>query len=129
MPVAPLFLPEYQVVALDLSGHGDSGRRKEYPRELWADEVMAVAELVGVNVPVTPSELIDMSRVVAGHRTSMLQDLEAGRSVELDTILFAVIELVRRFDFPTPTLNMIGALAAQRAELAGCYRARNTQSL
>jgi 2-dehydropantoate 2-reductase len=86
-------------------------------------EVMAVAELVGVNVPVTPSELIDMSRVVAGHRTSMLQDLAAGRSVELDTILFAVVELARRFEFPTPTLNMIGALAAQRARLAGCYNA------
>ncbi|MBW2287085.1 MAG: alpha/beta fold hydrolase, partial [Deltaproteobacteria bacterium] len=45
--IAPLFLPEYQVVALDLSGHGDSGRRAEYPRELWADEVLAVADDAG----------------------------------------------------------------------------------
>ena len=42
--VAPQLTHEYQVVALDLSGHGDSGRRREYPREIWADEVMAVAE-------------------------------------------------------------------------------------
>jgi pimeloyl-ACP methyl ester carboxylesterase len=42
-------------VALDLSGHGDSGRREEYPREIWADEIMAVAEdaqLVGAPIVV-----------------------------------------------------------------------------
>jgi len=51
--VAPQLTHEYQVVALDLSGHGDSGRRREYPREIWADEVMAVAEharLVGAPI-------------------------------------------------------------------------------
>jgi pimeloyl-ACP methyl ester carboxylesterase len=41
--IAPLLTPEYRVAALDLSGHGDSGRREAYPRELWGDEVMAVA--------------------------------------------------------------------------------------
>ena len=35
-------------MAIDLSGHGDSGRRDEYPREIWADEVMAVAEDAGL---------------------------------------------------------------------------------
>jgi hypothetical protein len=33
---------QYDVVALDLSGHGESGRRPEYPRRQWADEVLAV---------------------------------------------------------------------------------------
>jgi pimeloyl-ACP methyl ester carboxylesterase len=42
--IAPQLAHDYQVLAIDLSGHGDSGRRREYPRELWADEVMAVAE-------------------------------------------------------------------------------------
>jgi len=49
--IAPLFVPEYQVVAIDLSGHGDSGRRKSYPREIWADEVMAVADHAGFDRP------------------------------------------------------------------------------
>ncbi len=40
--VAPLLARQYDVVALDLSGHGESGRRPEYPRRQWADEVMAV---------------------------------------------------------------------------------------
>jgi pimeloyl-ACP methyl ester carboxylesterase len=49
--IAPLLLPDYQVVALDLSGHGDSGRRDAYPRELWAREVLAVADDAGMGRP------------------------------------------------------------------------------
>ena len=53
--IAPQLTHDYQVVALDLSGHGDSGRREQYPREIWADEIMAVAEdaqLVGAPIVV-----------------------------------------------------------------------------
>ncbi len=41
--LAPQLASQYHVVAPELSGHGDSGRREEYPREVWAREVMAVA--------------------------------------------------------------------------------------
>lgn len=41
--VAPFLTHRYHVVALDLSGHGDSGRRDRYSHSLWADEIMAVA--------------------------------------------------------------------------------------
>ena len=40
--LAPMLTRQYDVVALDLSGHGESGRRPEYPRRQWADEVLAV---------------------------------------------------------------------------------------
>jgi pimeloyl-ACP methyl ester carboxylesterase len=40
--LAPLFIQNYCVVSLDLSGHGDSGRRESYPRRTWAEEVMGV---------------------------------------------------------------------------------------
>ncbi len=46
--IAPQLARNYHVVALDLSGHGDSGRRKEYPRELWCEEIMAVAGDAGI---------------------------------------------------------------------------------
>jgi len=49
--IAPLFVPEYRVAAIDLSGHGDSERRAEYPRDLWAREVMAVAHSAGFAGP------------------------------------------------------------------------------
>ena len=46
--IAPLLTSQYHVAALDLSGHGDSGRRSEYRREVWAEEVMAVARHAGI---------------------------------------------------------------------------------
>ncbi|MCG8592747.1 MAG: alpha/beta fold hydrolase, partial [Proteobacteria bacterium] len=49
--IAPQLTHEYQVVALDLSGHGDSGRRQEYPREVWAKEIMAVVADAGIAEP------------------------------------------------------------------------------
>lgn len=42
--LAPLLLHRFSVIALDLSGHGDSGRRDAYPRRVWAQELMAVIE-------------------------------------------------------------------------------------
>lgn len=41
--IAPMFTQKHFVVALDLSGHGDSGHRESYGMDQWADEVMAVA--------------------------------------------------------------------------------------
>lgn len=49
--LAPLLMREYRVVALDLSGHGESGRREAYPRDTWAREVMAVAAHAGFERP------------------------------------------------------------------------------
>jgi pimeloyl-ACP methyl ester carboxylesterase len=42
--LAPLLADQHRVVALDLSGHGDSDRRARYRAETWAEEVVAVAE-------------------------------------------------------------------------------------
>ncbi len=50
--VAPLVAQnEYRVAAIDLSGHGDSGRREHYVHETWATEVLAVAEQAGITGP------------------------------------------------------------------------------
>jgi pimeloyl-ACP methyl ester carboxylesterase len=46
--IAPQLARNYHVIALDLSGHGDSGRRDGYPRELWSEEIMAVAADAGI---------------------------------------------------------------------------------
>lgn len=46
--IAPLLTPQYHIAALDLSGHGDSGRRREYRSDFWAEEVMAVARDAGI---------------------------------------------------------------------------------
>ena len=46
--IAPLLATGRRVVALDLSGHGDSGRRDHYSLDRWADEVLAVASASGL---------------------------------------------------------------------------------
>jgi len=45
--IAPLLARDHRVVALDLSGHGDSGRREVYPTESWVQEVLGAAEHAG----------------------------------------------------------------------------------
>ena len=75
--LAPLLTRQYDVVALDLSGHGDSGRRAEYPRRQWADEVMAViadARFVGAPVLVGHS----MGGLVSIVAASLYGDALAG---------------------------------------------------
>jgi pimeloyl-ACP methyl ester carboxylesterase len=51
--IAPLLATGRRVVALDLSGHGDSGRRDAYTLDLWAGEVLAVAAEAGIAGPPT----------------------------------------------------------------------------
>ena len=49
--LAPMLAERYHPVALDLSGHGDSGRREEYSFELWAEELMAICVACGIDDP------------------------------------------------------------------------------
>ena len=49
--LAPMLSERYHPVALDLSGHGDSGRRQEYSFEMWAEELMSVCVACGIDDP------------------------------------------------------------------------------
>lgn len=84
-------------------------------------EAMAVAASLGVRVPLQPRQLMELTRPLALHKTSMLQDLEAARRVELDPIAGAVVELARLRNVRTPALDAVLAMARLRARLAGCY--------
>ena len=70
---------------------------------------------------------VDIDKRIAGaeavgeHRTSMLQDLDAGRPMEIDALVGAIQELGVLVDLPTPSLDTVLALVKQRARLAGCY--------
>lgn len=46
--IAPMLGSQYRVAALDLSGHGDSGRREEYTLQQWSAEVVAVGDAAGM---------------------------------------------------------------------------------
>lgn len=84
-------------------------------------ETSAVAASLGVRVPLQPRQLMELTRPLALHKTSMLQDLEAARRLEVDPIAGAIAELARLRNVKTPTLDAVLALTRLRGRLAGCY--------
>ncbi|MFK7765460.1 MAG: ketopantoate reductase C-terminal domain-containing protein, partial [Roseobacter sp.] len=58
---------------------------------------------------------------VGAHRTSMLQDLDQGRPMEIDALVGSVKELGRVTDTSTPTIDTVLALIALRGKTAGLY--------
>jgi 2-dehydropantoate 2-reductase len=82
-------------------------------------EAQAVGEALGVRFGVDVEKRIDGARSVGAHKTSMLQDLEKGRPLELDALLGAVVEMARLVGKPTPMCDAILALTRQRARVAG----------
>ncbi|WP_374372492.1 2-dehydropantoate 2-reductase [Dongia sp.] len=82
-------------------------------------EAEAIANALGVKMPVDIERRIDGAAAIGAHKTSMLQDFERGRPIELDAIVGAVSELGRLVAVPTPTIDMIYALTKQKAKVAG----------
>jgi 2-dehydropantoate 2-reductase len=71
------------------------------------EEVTAVADAYGVATSMTADELIDATRQLGAHKTSMLQDFEAGRALELGPIVGAVRELGALRGVAVPNLTMV----------------------
>jgi 2-dehydropantoate 2-reductase len=84
-------------------------------------EGQAVAEALGVRFPVDIEKRINGAAEVGHHKTSMLQDLERGRPMEIDALLGAVIELGALTGTAMPICEIILALVRERARQAGCY--------
>ncbi len=78
-------------------------------------QARAVGVALGVNFSIEAEERINMAKKVGNHRTSMLQDVEAGRPTELDSLLGAVIELAQMVGIVTPTLNLVYDLTKFRS--------------
>lgn len=82
-------------------------------------EAREVGKSLGVNFPVDVDRRIAGATDVGDHKTSTLQDLEAGKAIELDALLGVICELGELTGVKTPTCNTINALARQRAALVG----------
>ncbi|MEO8101514.1 MAG: 2-dehydropantoate 2-reductase [Betaproteobacteria bacterium] len=70
-------------------------------------EAQAVAEKLGATFRVTLEKRIDGAEKVGRHKTSMLQDVEAGRAIEIDALVGSVVELGLLTRVPTPTITAI----------------------
>ena len=75
-------------------------------------EAQEIGEKLGVRFPVTLEKRIAGAEAVGKHKTSMLQDVETGRPLELDALVGSVLELGRLTGVPTPNLTAVHACVA-----------------
>jgi len=88
-------------------------------RELAANmmkEAQTIAEKLGVQFRVSLEKRINGAQAVGQHKTSMLQDVELGRPIELEALVGSVIELGKITETPTPNIDAVYALASLLAK-------------
>lgn len=88
-------------------------------RELAANmmrEAQNVGEKLGVQFKVSLEKRINGAQAVGQHKTSMLQDVELGRPIELDALVATVIELGKITGTATPNIDAVYALASLLAK-------------
>ena len=84
-------------------------------------EAQTIAERLSIRFRVDVERRIDGAGAVGAHKTSMLQDLERGRAMEIDALVTVVQELGVLTDTPTPVIDTVLALVRQRARIAGLH--------
>jgi 2-dehydropantoate 2-reductase len=86
-------------------------------------EAQSIAGKLGVTFRVPLEKRIAGAERVGHHKTSMLQDVEAGRTLEIDALLGSVVELARLTDTPTPHIDTVLALTQLLARTLDAGRA------
>ena len=85
-------------------------------------EVLAIGRAVGVDADIDPEARIDMARALGQFKTSMLQDLEAGKPLEIDGLLAGTLEIARKAGVQAPRTESLFGLIRARAASTGQYR-------
>ena len=78
-------------------------------------EAQSVGEKIGIKFSVDVNKRIEWAADVGDHKTSMLQDLEMGRKMEIDALVGSVVEMGGLVGVPTPTLDMVLGLVRLRS--------------
>jgi 2-dehydropantoate 2-reductase len=84
-------------------------------------EAASIGERIGLPIPTTPEERHAVTRKLGALRTSMLQDVEAHRPIELDALVGAVAEIGRAVAVPTPNIDALLGLTRVFARQRGLY--------
>ena len=85
-------------------------------------EARAITAALGLTIPEQMMERrLNAAGSAVGHKISMLQDLERGRSLEIDALVTAVQEMGRLVKVATPTIDTVLALVQERGRQAGLY--------
>jgi 2-dehydropantoate 2-reductase len=114
------FNPMSLLTQATLQEMADDAATRTVIREMML-EASAIAEKLGVRFAMDVDKRIDSAGEVGAHKTSMLQDLELGRPIELDALTGVVSELGRLTGVATPTIDTIYATTRLRARQAGIY--------
>jgi 2-dehydropantoate 2-reductase len=85
-------------------------------------EVLAIGRAVGVDAAIEPEARLDMARVLGVFKTSMLQDLEAGKPLETDGLLAGTLEIAAKAGVPAPCTESLFALIRARALATNQYQ-------
>ncbi|HLS84711.1 MAG TPA: 2-dehydropantoate 2-reductase [Burkholderiales bacterium] len=85
-------------------------------------EVLAIGRAVGVDADIDPEARIDMARALGPFKTSMLQDLEAGKPLEIDGLLAGTLEIAAKAGVAAPLTEALFGLIRARAATTGQYR-------
>ena len=87
-------------------------------------EVKTVAEKLGVRFRIGIEQRIAGAQAVGAHKTSMLQDVEAGRSLELEALVGSVVEMARLTQTPTPHIDAVYGCAQLLAQILANAKGR-----
>jgi 2-dehydropantoate 2-reductase len=85
-------------------------------------EVLAIGRAVGVDAAIDPEARIDMARVLGKFKTSTLQDLEAGKPLEVDGLLAGTLEIADKAGVAAPLTKSLFGLVRTRASSTGQYK-------
>lgn len=84
-------------------------------------EVLAIGRAAGVDADIDPEARMDMARHLGVFKTSMLQDLEAGKALEIDGLLSGTLEIASKAGVAAPFTESLLGLARLRAQSTGQY--------
>ena len=84
-------------------------------------EAAAIGALLGCPIAQSPEDRHAITTKLGAFKTSMLQDVEAGRAIELDAIIGVVHELGLRLGVPTPSIDALFGLARLFGQVRGLY--------
>ncbi len=114
------FNPVSALTGATLAGLGGDPGTRAVIRAMML-EGQTVGEALGVRFSIDVDRRLNGAVAVGEHKTSMLQDLERGRPMEIDALVTAVQEMGRVVGVETPVIDIVLSLVRQQARESGCY--------
>ncbi len=117
------FNPVSALTGASLDVLGNDPATRSVIRDIMV-ECRNVGQALGARFNVDIEKRIQGGAEIIGHKPSTRHDIELNRPMELDALICSVLELARRLDIPTPTLDTVASLVRMQGEVLGLYQRR-----